>query len=85
LLLRRYRLRRGLHLLLWGIGMVSYSLGGFCESCNGAFGLHPLAFRFWYLAGAILVAAWLGQGTIYLLAERRTANVLMAILALPSL
>lgn len=85
LLFRRYRVRRGPHLLLWGIGMVFYGIGGFCEGYYGAVGWNPFIFRLWYLAGAILVAAWLGQGTVYLLAKRRWANVLMVLLALGSL
>jgi hypothetical protein len=85
LVFRRYLVRRGPHLLLWGIGMVFYAIGGFCEGYYGALGWNPLVFRLWYLFGAILVAAWLGQGTVYLLAKRRWANISMAILALASL
>ncbi|MCP4540204.1 MAG: hypothetical protein GY832_23950 [Chloroflexi bacterium] len=83
--LRRYMARKGLHLLLWGIGMVFYGTGGFCEAYYGALGWNPLVFRLWYLFGAILVAAWLGQGTVYLLANRKWANGLMLVLALGSL
>jgi hypothetical protein len=85
LVFKRYLLRRGLHLLLWAIGMVFYGIGGFCEAFYGAFGWNPLIFRLWYLFGAILVAAWLGQGTVYLLARRRTAHILMAVLVLASI
>jgi hypothetical protein len=85
LVLKRYLARRGLHLLLWGIGMIFYGIGGFCEGHYGAFGWNPLIFRLWYLCGAILVAAWLGQGTVYLLAKRKWAHTLMALLALGSL
>jgi hypothetical protein len=85
LVLRRYAVRKGLHLLLWGIGMVFYGVGGFCEGYYGAFGWNPLVFRLWYLFGAILVAAWLGQGTVYLLARRSWAHGLMVALALGSL
>src|SRR5512143_3811201 len=81
----RYFKKRGAHLLLWGIGMVFYAIGGACEAIYGALGFHDLAFRLWYLFGAILVAAWLGQGTVYLLAKRRWANVFMVILALGSI
>lgn len=84
LVFRRYLARKGLHLLLWGIGMVFYAIGGFCEAFYGAFGWNSLIFRLWYLFGAILVAAWLGQGTVYLLARRRWANALMIVLALAS-
>lgn len=85
LVLRRYAVRKGLHLLLWGIGMVFYGVGGLCEGYYGAFGWNPLVFRLWYLFGAILVAAWLGQGTVYLLARRSWAHGLMVVLALGSL
>ena len=77
--------RRAAHLLLWGIGMVFYAIGGFCEAYYGAFGWNSLVFRLWYLCGAILVAAWLGQGTVYLLANRKWANALMILLAVASL
>ncbi len=78
--LRRYRERKGKHLLLWGIGMIFYGIGGFTEGFYGAFGWNPLIFRMWYLFGAILVAAWLGQGTVYLLAKPRWANGFMLLL-----
>ncbi len=81
----RYFRRRGPHLLLWGIGMVFYAIGGACEAYYGALGFNGLAFRLWYLCGAILVAAWLGQGTVYLLARKRLANILMLLLGLGSL
>ena len=82
---RRYLARRGPHLLLWGIGMLFYGIGGFSEAYYGAIGWNPLVFRLWYLVGAILVAAWLGQGTVYLLAKRKWAHGLMILLSLGSL
>jgi hypothetical protein len=85
LVFRRFSLRGGTHLLIWGIGLIFYGIGGFCEAYFGAFGWNPLIFRLWYLFGAILVAAWLGQGTVYLLAKRRTANITLAILLLASI
>lgn len=81
----RYAKKRGAHLLLWGIGMVFYGIGGFCEGYYGMFGWNPLVYRLWYLFGAILVAAWLGQGTVYLLAKRNWAHVSMIILVLGSM
>lgn len=85
LVFRRYLRRKGLHLLLWGVGLIFYGVGGFCEGYYGAFGWNPLVFRLWYLFGAILVAAWLGQGTVYLLARRKWAHALMIVLGLASL
>ncbi len=85
IIFKRYADRRGTHLLIWGIGMVFYGIGGFCEAYFGALGWNPLIFRLWYLFGAILVAAWLGQGTVYLLAKRNWANALALILILGSI
>jgi len=85
LVFRRYLWRRRPYLLLWGIGMVFYAIGGFCEAYYGAFGWNTLVFRLWYLCGAILVAAWLGQGTVYLLAKHKWANALMMVLGIASL
>ena len=77
----RYLKRKRSHLLLWGVGLVFYGVGGFCEAYHGTFGWHPLIFRMWYLCGAILVAAWLGQGTLYLLVNRRITHVFMGVLS----
>jgi hypothetical protein len=83
--LRRYLKRRGTHLLLWGIGMIFYGIGGFTEGYYGVWGWNPLIFRLWYLFGAILVAAWLGQGTVYLLVNKKWANLLMVLLGVASI
>ncbi len=85
LLFRRYLVRKGPHLLVWGFGMIFYGIGGFCEGYFGSFGWNDLIFRLWYLFGAIMVAAWLGQGTIYLLAKRKWAHGLMVVLVLGSI
>ncbi|MGB2896750.1 MAG: hypothetical protein WBB65_11380 [Anaerolineales bacterium] len=85
LIFKRYAERKGMHLLLWGIGIIFYGIGGFSEAYFGVLGWNSLIFRLWYLFGAILVAAWLGQGTVYLLAKRRWANVLTALLILGSI
>ena len=82
---KRYSSRGGLHLFLWGIGMIFYGIGGFCEGFYGAFGWNPIVYRLWYLFGAILVAAWLGQGTVYLLANKKWAHILMGLLFVGSL
>ena len=82
--LMRYFKKKGVHQLIWGIGLVMYGIGGFCEAFYGAFGWSSLIFRLWYLFGAILVAAWLGQGTVYLLVTRKIAHILMGILGIAS-
>jgi hypothetical protein len=77
--------KKGAYLLLWGIGLVFYGIGGFCEGYYGFFGWNPLIYRLWYLFGAILVAAWLGQGTVFLLAKPKWAAATMVLLAIGSL
>lgn len=84
-ILRRYLAKGGPHLLLWAVGMVFYGTGAFAEAYYITAGWQPVVFRMWYLFGAVLVAAWLGQGTVYLLARRSWANVAMALLAVGSL
>lgn len=85
LVLQRYRQRGGMHLLLWGIGFVMYGLGTFAEAYL-ALGYSSFILHGWYLFGAILTPAWLGQGTVYLLIRRRNvANILLVILTLASL
>ncbi len=85
LVFRRYVSRRGTHLLIWGLGLVMYGIASFCAAYYTALGWNSLIYRLWYLCGAILAAAWLGQGTVYLLARRRWAHALMVILGLGSL
>lgn len=83
---RRYLVRHGTYLLFWAIGMVFYGIGGLCEAYYSLLGWSPLIFRMWYLFGAVLVAAWLGQGTVYLLVKKpMVATILTVLLVLGSL
>ncbi len=66
----RYRQRRGMHLLFWGIGLIFFGLGTLSEVIL-SFTFSELALKVWYLTGAMLTAAWLGQGTVYLLVRKR--------------
>lgn len=83
--LNRYRLRRGTYLLLWGIGLVLYGIGTGSEVFL-SFRYSELVLKLWYLTGAMLTAAWLGQGTIHLLVRRRgVAPALTVVLLVVSL
>lgn len=81
----RYAVRNGAPLLLWGIGLTLYAIAESMAAINGSLGWNPLVFRIWYLCGAILTAAWLGQGTIHLLGRRSWANILLLLLVVGSL
>src|SRR5689334_16770371 len=88
----RWTNRHSPYLLFWGIGLLLYGIGVFTQAYLSAGswqpgdGAHDLAYRWWYLSGAILNSAWLGQGTVYLLVRRKTvANALAGILLVASI
>jgi len=82
---KRWSYKKPKHLLLWGIGLVLYGLGTLSEVVL-SYTFSPFWLKLWYLCGAMLTAAWLGQGTVYLLVRRRRlADLLMVFLALASL
>lgn len=82
--LNRYRYKKGVHLALWGIGLIFYGLGTLTEVIL-SFTFSAFALQIWYLAGAMLTAAWLGQGTIHLLVRKRgIASTLTAMLIVVS-
>jgi hypothetical protein len=72
----RYKVKHGKHLLFWGIGLVLYGIGTLTEVIM-IFTYNELALKLWYLCGAMLTAAWLGQGTINLLVRRKGIAVIL--------
>ena len=62
------------YLLWWMIGVALYGVGTFAEALTTVFGWSEPVFRSWYVAGALLGAAPLAQGTVYLLLPRRLAD-----------
>ncbi len=83
--LSRYSRKGGVHLLLWGIGLILYGLGTLTEVVL-SFTFNSLAIKLWYLCGAMLTAAWLGQGSLNLLVRKRgvamTMNVILGAVSL---
>src|SRR6476661_1451548 len=63
--------RRKAFQLVWAIGLLWYGISAGCEFAGSAFGWSEPLYRAWYLIGALFVAAYLGAGTIYLLAKTR--------------
>jgi len=81
----RYLIRRGPHLLLWALGLVFFGMGTLGEIILG-FTFSGIVLKLWYLCGAMLTAAWLGQGTVHLLVRKRgVAWTLTGVLAAVSL
>src|SRR5512137_1148548 len=81
----RYLRRRGPHLLMWTIGLLFFGVGTLAEVLL-AFSFSGVVLKLWYLSGAMLTAAWLGQGSVHLLVRKRGAAwTLTGILAAVSL
>ena len=85
MLLMQWRERRKPYQLVWGLGLLWYGLATGTEYLGNAFGWGEVLYRAWYLLGAIMVAAWLGQGECYLLKTRGFGLLVAAGLMLGSL
>lgn len=84
-LYRRYQFHKGTHkhLLFWGIGLAMFGIASLCDALL-YLGWNEFAFFGWFLFGAMLNAAWIGQGTVILLFRRRWVDILSIVLALAS-
>ena len=80
----RWWSRRQPYLLVWAIGLSMFGIGSFAEAFS-VVAWNSLVFQFWYLFGAMLNAAWIGQGTVYLLARRKAAHIAFVALAVLSM
>jgi len=77
----RFLRRHGPYLLIWTIGLLWFGIGTLSEVILGMT-FSSLVLKLWYLCGAMLTAAWLGQGTLHLLFRwRGVAWVLTGLLA----
>ena len=86
---RRWLEKRRPHLLAWSIGLALYFAGSFSQAVLTLV-WSPFLFGLWYWSGALMVAAWLGQGTVYLLWRRgniarniQMALILVGLMTLP--
>ncbi len=81
LVLKQYVERRKMHQLMWGIALVLWTIGVGAEFFATLSEWSLLTYRAYYVAGALLIPAWLGLGTLYLVTSRRLANIALAIVA----
>lgn len=65
----QWRQRRQAFQLVWAVGLLFYGVSAGTEFIGSVFGWSSGLYRAWYLVGAFYVAAYLGMGTIYLLAR----------------
>ncbi|TMG56405.1 MAG: hypothetical protein E6H84_03555 [Chloroflexi bacterium] len=69
--LAQWSRRRQAFQLVWAVGLLWYGISAGTEFVGSAFGWTEPLYRAWYLIGAFFVAAYLGAGTIVLLARTR--------------
>lgn len=65
----QWRQRRQAFQLVWSVGLLFYAVATGAELIGSAFGWSTGLYRAWFLVGAFYVAAYLGMGTVYLLAR----------------
>lgn len=85
LLLDQWRDRRHGFQLAWAFGMLCYAIGSGAEAVAMYSGWSEVLYRAWYLAGAVLTAAWLGLGTAFLLGRTRFGYMYAVLLLLSGL
>ena len=66
LVLAQFLRRRRPFQLVWSLGLALYGASTLAEFLGNSQGWSETVFRWWYLTGAIAVAAFLGLGTVYL-------------------
>ena len=84
LVLRQYIERRKIHQLMWTIAIALWTIGVAAEFAATLAGWSELTYRAYYASGALLIPAWLGMGTLYLVVQRKWADRILAVLAVIS-
>lgn len=64
------------YLMWWTIGAFCFGIGTLTEAINVTLGWSVINMKVWYIAGALLGAFPLAQGTVYLLLKQKTADLL---------
>jgi hypothetical protein len=83
--LRQYSGHRKTYQLMWAIGFAMFAVAAFAGYLARSGGTTEIDYRLFYLLGAVLNVAWLGLGTIYLLARRSWANAALGLVVILSL
>lgn len=76
-LIRRSLLRRRGYLVLWAAAMGMYGIAAAALFVGAAFGWSEIAFRVFWLFGAVLTVPFLAAGEMVLLTHRRWVSVLV--------
>ncbi|MBS61228.1 MAG: hypothetical protein CL606_08000 [Anaerolineaceae bacterium] len=82
--LNRYLSSKKMYFFFWGTGLLMFSMVSLSEIYL-SIQWNRWAFFSWYFFGAVLNAAWIGQGTIYLLFSRKWVRFTVPVLLFGSL
>jgi len=82
---RQYLTRRRAHQLVWTAALALGYLAAFFYVLFVAFDHNAALFKLYYVCGGLLMAAYLGLGSIYLHAPRKIANIVAGILLMASI
>ncbi len=84
LLFLQWARRRRPYQIVWAVGLAWYGIASGTELVGYGFGWNATLYRAWYQFGAIMVAAYLGAGTAYLLRDSRFGYLVALGIALGS-
>ena len=81
-LYRHWQIRKPAYLLWWCIGVFMFGIGTLTEAVTAVSpgGWNDFILKAWYISGALMGAAPLAQGTVYLLFKKRAADSMAAVL-----
>ena len=86
LVARQWLARRRRHHLLWAGALAVWTVAVSAEAVAAYRGTwQPLTYRVYYTAGALLVAPWLGAGSLFLVTSHRQARAFLVFVVLLSL
>ncbi|MGB8647609.1 MAG: hypothetical protein WCF84_20415 [Anaerolineae bacterium] len=72
---RQYFERKRMHQLMWGIAIALWTIGVAAELLTTIQGnWSEMTYRTYYVTGALLIPAWLGMGTLFLVLPQVWAN-----------
>ena len=72
---KHYKYRKTSYLLWWTLGVLTFGMGTLAESINVLFRWHEMNVRYWYIVGALLGGFPLAQGSVYLLLNKKFADI----------
>jgi hypothetical protein len=85
LVARQYLARRKMHQLMWAIAIAMWTIATAAELLATLNGWSSLTYRAYYATGALLIPAWLGMGTLYLIFHNQWPNRILLVLTILSL